>query len=123
MASQSFRDLLVWQAAHKLVLRIYRMSRNFPDHERYALTSQIRRASASVAANIVEGYRRRTAKEKIKFYNNALASLDETKYFLILAEDLEYSDSKEVLQSAEEVAKMLYSYSRAIKKNPIDGAV
>ena len=86
----SFEDLLVWQKGHKFVLEVYKISKQFPKEEVYGLTSQFRRAAISITANIAEGYKRISDKEKLRFYNIAQASLEECRYFLILSKDLEY---------------------------------
>ena len=74
--SQSFRDLIVWQRAHAFTLALYRTTEGFPKHEVYALTCQLRRAAVSIPSNIVEGFRRRTKADKLRFYNTAQASAD-----------------------------------------------
>lgn len=94
---KSFQQLEVWQEAHKLVLQVYEMTQQFPSDEKYGLTSQLRRASVSVPANIAEGFKRRGIADKLRFYNMAEGSLEEVKYFFILAEDLHYLPSKEEL--------------------------
>jgi four helix bundle protein len=88
-----WKDLIVWQKSHKLVIGIYKATRNFPDNERFGLTQQIRRSSVSVAANIVEGKSRRTDKEFSAFLYNSRGSLEETRYHLLLSRDLEFLDS------------------------------
>jgi len=85
--SKSFEDLLVWQKGHQFVLEVYKMTKQFPKEEVYGLTSQFRRAAVSITANIAEGYKRLSPKEKLRFYNVAQASLEECKYFLILSRD------------------------------------
>ncbi|WP_421764348.1 four helix bundle protein [Ekhidna sp.] len=113
--SKSFTELIVWQKAHALALEIYKITQNFPKEEMFGITSQIRRASVSVAANIAEGYKRRSANDKARFFNISEGSLDETKYFLILANDLGFtSESENLLEKCDEVAKLLYSYKTAI---------
>ena len=107
---QSFEDLLVWQKAHQLVLAVYTATRAFPKDERYGIVSQIRRAAASVPANIAEGFRKRTKAEKQRFVTIAHGSLEETRYFLILSRDLGYCDVAEMLFLAEEVSKLLRLY-------------
>src|SRR6187431_303414 len=89
--SQSFRDVLVWQKAHAFTLSVYRCTEAFPKHELFALTSQLRRAAASVPSNFVEGFRKRTKPDKLRFYNIAQGSADECLYQLILAHDLNYT--------------------------------
>ena len=75
--SQSFRDVIVWQRAHAFTLAVYRVTERFPKHELFALTSQLRRAAASIPANFVEGFRKRTKPDKIRFYNIAQGPADE----------------------------------------------
>lgn len=87
---QRFTDLRVWQQAHGLSLEIYGHSQQFPKHELYGVTSQLRRAAVSVAANIAEGSKRKTNAEYARFLNIAEGSLAETEYMLILARDLKY---------------------------------
>jgi four helix bundle protein len=112
--TSSFRELMVWQKAHAWVLAVYAISRSFPKDELFGLTSQLRRAVALVPANIVEGYRRRTNADKLRFYNIAQASLDEATYFLLLAHDLHYADTTSLQTQADEIAKMLHAYSKPL---------
>ena len=106
---ESFRDLEVWQKAHGFVLDIYRLTKTFPNDERYGLISQMRRAAVSVPANIAEGFKRRGWGDKARFYNIAEASLEEVKYYLILAKDLGYAaDTVSLTQTAESVSQMLF---------------
>lgn len=67
--SKNFRDVRAWQKAHSFVLEIYKMTQNFPKEELYGLTSQIRRAAVSIPANFVEGFKRKSKKDKLRFYN------------------------------------------------------
>jgi len=115
--SETFRDLIVWQKAHKLVLAVYRQSRQYPKEEMYALTSQIRRSAMSVAANIVEGFRKKGSADKIRLMNIAQGSLAETEYYLILANDLEYADTELLMTQADEVGRILDSYMKAINEH------
>ncbi|MGD8441488.1 MAG: four helix bundle protein [Holophagae bacterium] len=107
---QRFTDLKVWQRSHELVLKVYRLSHQFPDDERYGVTSQLRRAAVSVACNISEGSKRQYPKDYARFLNIAEASLSETEYLLILSQDLGYvrSESGESLRrEIEEISRML----------------
>jgi four helix bundle protein len=115
--AKEFRDLVLWQKAHGLVLYVYNLSRTFPKYELYGLTSQIRRAAVSVPANIAEGFKKRTVGEKIRYLNIAQGSLEECRYFLILIEDLGYAETKVAMTSLEEVSKILEAYIRGIKRN------
>ena len=83
-----WRDLKVWQESHRLVLEIYRVTASFPKTEVYGLVDQLKRASYSVPANIVEGQSRNTTKDYLHFLFNARGSLEETRYFLLLSKDL-----------------------------------
>lgn len=114
-AAKSFRDLIVWQKAHQLVLDVYRVTQSFPKDEMYALTSQIRRSTMSVAANIAEGFKKTSSRDKIRIYNIAQGSLSETEYFLLLPQDLKYGDMKGLMVNADEVGRMLGSYIKAVK--------
>jgi four helix bundle protein len=113
-AARSFEDLVVWQKAHAWVLLVYRMSESFPAKENYALTSQLRRAAMSVPANIAEGFKKRGTRDKLRFFNIAQGSLEESRYFLILARDLGYADIDEAYTKLEEVSRLLEAYHRTI---------
>ena len=112
--AESFKDLIVWQKAHALVLEVYKLTANFPKEEVYGLTSQLRRSAVSVPANIAEGFKRKGQADKLRFYNIAQASLEETRYFLILAQDLKYGNSKSLEDQAEEVSKILNGLIKSI---------
>jgi four helix bundle protein len=86
----SYRDLIVWQKAIDLTVICYRVSQEFPKTEIYGLTSQLRRASVSVAANIAEGYGRGSRKEYLQFLSIEQGSLKETEIHIIIAERLSY---------------------------------
>jgi four helix bundle protein len=112
--AKTFEDLLVWQKAHSFVLAVYRISGTFPKHEIFGLTSQFRRAAVSIAANIAEGFRKRSNADKIRFYNIAQGSLEECRYYLILTKDPEYSDISEAKLLLQEVSKLLQTYSQSV---------
>ena len=112
---ERFQDLEVWQKAHQLVLGVYQMTRTFPSEERFGLTSQLQRAAVSVPANIAEGFKRLGKAEKMRFYNIAEASLEEVKYYFILAKDLGYiQDNTTLLADAETVSRMLYRLRESV---------
>ena len=113
--AKRFEDLVEWQRAHQFVLGVYRLSRLFPRSETYGLSSQARRAAVSVAANIAEGFKKRGNSDKLRFYNIAQGSLEESRYYLILAKDLAYGDVVEAFQLLEEVSRLLEAYSQAIR--------
>lgn len=97
--AKSFEDLIVWQRAHQFVLSVYRLTDSFPKQEMYGLTSQLRRAAVSIAANIAEG------------------STEECRYYLILIRDLGYGDTKSLMMQLEEVSKLLGAYSNSIQNS------
>ena len=105
--ARKFTDLLVWQKAHTFVMSIYRMSEQFPKSEMYGLTSQLRRAGVSIPANIAEGFGKPTIKDKLRFLGYSKGSLEECRYYLILAKDLGYCDTSKVMGDLEEVSKLL----------------
>lgn len=115
MTSQTFRDLTVWRKAHELVLEIYKLTEVFPKHELYSLTSQLRRSAVSVPANIAEGHKKAGLADKIRFFNIAQGSLEETRYYLILANDLRYGKTENLESSLDEVGRLLFSYSRSVR--------
>jgi len=92
---KSFTDLNAWKEAHKLVLMIYKITKNFPKEEIFGLTSQIRRAVISITSNIAEGFSRQTYKEKIQFYHIAKGSLTEVQDQLLIARDINYINKQD----------------------------
>ena len=115
--TNTFKGLITWQKAHLLVLSVYKITKTFPKEEVYALTSQIRRASVSIAANIAEGYKKKTIPNKLNFFNISEGSLEEVKYYIILSKDLEYINEKiaiELEAQADEVGRLLNGYSKSV---------
>jgi four helix bundle protein len=112
--SKSFQDLIVWRKAHDFVIGIYKITTGFPQTEIYGLTSQIRRSSVSIPANITEGFKKKCKADKIRYYNIAQASLEECRYYLLLAKDLNYYDKSNLSEMAEEISKMLEAYIRSL---------
>jgi four helix bundle protein len=112
--ARTFEDLIVWQKAHQFILRAYQFSEGFPVSETYGLKSQFRRAAVSVPANIAEGFRRAGRADKVRMLNIAQGSLEECRYYLILARDLQYGACGELKPMLEEISKMLTAYSKAI---------
>jgi len=115
---QNFRDLKVWEKAHAMTLQVYAVTRGFPAEERYGLTSQMRRAAASVPANIAEGCVRSSDRDFARFLHTALGSASELEYFALLARDLELIDdaAREALTTAlQEVKRMLTALIGRVK--------
>jgi four helix bundle protein len=114
---KDFKELKVWQKAHLLTLRLYGVTRTFPREELYGLTSQIRRCSASIAANIAEGCGRRGNAELHRFLQIAAGSASELDYHLLLARDLRLLHEPDYGETAAlllEVRRMLTSLSRKV---------
>jgi four helix bundle protein len=116
-AAKTFKDLVVWQKAHRFVLATYSLTSSFPRSEIYCLTSQIRRAAISVPANIAEGFKKRGPSDKTRFLNFAQSSLEECRYYLILVQDLGYAATTDMQALLEEVSKLLVAYASAIESN------
>lgn len=107
---KDFRQLKVWEKAHLLTLEIYRLSASFPRPETYGLTSQVRRASSSICANLAEGCGRDGDAELARFCSIARGSASELEYHLLLARDLHLlpdSDYKRLDKETTEIKRML----------------
>ncbi len=112
--ARTFQDLVVWQKAHQFVLSVYRSTASFPKREIYGLTPQLRGAAVSIPVNIAEGFRKIKKSDKNRFVSIAQGSLEECRYYLILAKDLGYMDSGELMSKLEEISKLLEGYSKSI---------
>lgn len=112
--AKTFRDLVVWQKSHQFVLAVYKYSENFPKAETYGLASQLRRAVVSIPANIAEGFKKKGKADKARFMNIAQGSLEESRYYLILTQDLGYGETSELMIQIEEVSKLLEAYASVI---------
>lgn len=114
MPSKTFEDLIVWQKAHRWVLEIYRFTDSFPKKEQFGITSQLRRAAISIPANIAEGFKKRGNPDKARFYNIAQGSIEECRYYLILARDLGYGNTQILEENLEEISRLLEAYTRKV---------
>jgi four helix bundle protein len=117
---RDYRKIKAWELADDLAIEIYRMTRSFPQDEKYALTSQVRRAAYSVPANISEGAGRRTTKDFVRFLDMAMGSINEVGYFCHLAQRLGYFEEaghSALRGSIDAVSKCLASYIRAVEKD------
>lgn len=115
---QRFTDLKVWQQAHALVLAIYPLTAGFPVEERFGLTTQLRRAAASVPSNIAEGSKRTSNAEYAHYLNIAESSLAETEYHLILSRDLGYAQPTAVeplFAQIADLARMLHALRKKVE--------
>jgi len=116
---KNFTDLIAWQKGRQLVIEIYKICKDFPDDERYVLSSQIKRAVISITSNLAEGFNRKSLKEKIQFYSIANASLAELQNQIIIARDLEYVDEKKfhkIFNLTIDVNKIINGLIKSIKK-------
>ena len=113
-AARTFSELLVWKKAHEFVLATYKFTASFPKQETYGLSIQMRRAAVSIPANTAEGFRKRGKPDKTRFMNTAEGSVEESRYYLILAQDLGYGETSGLRRLLEEVSRLLSSYSKAI---------
>ena len=116
---QDFKKLSVWKKGHELTLSVYHMTSTFPGEERFGLTSQIRRSSSSIPANIAEGCGREGSKELVRFLQIAQGSAKESEYHLLLARDLKYVKVEvynEVNSKLEELKRMLSGLIKSIRQ-------
>ncbi len=120
--TQTFEKLIAWQQAHRFVLEVYKSTKAFPAEERFGLSSQFQRAAVSIAANIAEGYRRKGKQEKLRFYNISQGSLEECRYYIILARDLQYINkdkADEMIFQIESTSRMLNNYCNKMLKDDL----
>lgn len=111
-----YKNLVVWQRANELALKVYKITEEFPKNETFGITSQLRRAVLSVPTNIVEGYGRRTKAELSRFIDIARGSLAETEYLLEFSNELGYIkiDLSEIQLIIEEVSKLLWNFQKSL---------
>ena len=117
VSAKSFQDLTLWQKAHKFVLSVYQLTHEFPREELYGLTQQLRRAAVSIPANIAEGFKKSSKKEKVRFYNISQGSIEECRYYHILANDLDYGRTDNLLVQLDEVSNILTAYKEKIRSS------
>jgi len=107
---RDFRKLKIWERSHAFTLNIYKTTKSFPKEELYGITSQLRRAAASIPTNIAEGCGKQTEKDFARYISISAGSTSETEYLLTLSTDLKYlneSHSKELIIEINEIKKML----------------
>lgn len=115
---QNYKKLAVWNESHKLVLQLYHLTKTFPKDERFGLTSQLRRSSISIPANLAEGCGRYSKNDTAHFFQIALGSLHESEYYLLLAKDLGYIDEREFNRLSDvfnNIRPMLFSLIKKIR--------
>jgi four helix bundle protein len=118
---QNFKDLKVWQKAHRMVLSIYQQTVGFPAQEKFGLTNQIRRAAVSIPANIAEGSVRSSDADFARFLHIALGSASEVDYYLVLARDLKFwkDGTYQTLDAdLQEIKRMLAALIARVKSAP-----
>ena len=116
----SFEKIVAWQKAHSFILLVYRITKHFPEEERFGLVSQFHRAAVSIGANIAEGYKKLSKADKLRFLNISEGSLAECENYIILSKDLSYIDEDEynILHlTAEETGRLLTAYCNGIINN------
>ena len=116
---ESFTDLFAWKEAHKLVIFIYKVTKQFPKDELFGLVNQIRRAAISITSNIAEGFSRKSLKEKKQFYYMAIGSLTELQNQLLVARDVGFmsnNDFQEIAALTISVSKLINSLIKNIAK-------
>ena len=118
---QDFHELKVWQKAHELTLAVYRLTASFPRAELYGLTTQPRRSSSSIPANLAEGRGRGGDGEFARFCSIAMGSATETEYHLLLAKDLSLIKPEEFKKVAEQVTEVKRMLAALLKKLKADG--
>lgn len=112
-----YKKLIVWQKAYLFALRIYKLTQYFPKHELFGLTSQFRRASVSVFANIAEGYERQHRKEYVRFLTISKGSLGEIEAYISFSKDLGYlneTDYNDLDNMCQEVFRLLRALIRSL---------
>jgi len=115
---QNYKNLNVWVKSHEITLKIYGLTNGFPKEEIYSLTSQIKRCSSSIPANIAEGCGKNSNKDLGRFLNIALGSANETECFLLLSKDLGYltlEDHQLLEKTINEIKAMLISLIQKVR--------
>lgn len=115
---KSFTQLIAWQEGHKLVLVVYKITKDFPKEEQFGLSNQMRRCSVSITSNIAEGFSRNYLKEKIQFYYMSLGSLTELQNQLLIAKDVGYInkiDFEKISQQTITSHKLINGLIRSLK--------
>lgn len=115
MGCKTFTQLTVWQLAHQVYLEIYRQTETFPQRDLYGISSQMVRAAYSIPSNIVEGFGRRSGRDKAHFYTIAMGSAEELKYGLIASRDLgRLKNFPDLWAKVESISKMLRSLTDVV---------
>ena len=103
---KSYKELMVWQKSYRLCLKIYKVTKQYPQNERYGLSSQMRRAALSIPSNVAEGYGRKTTAEYIRFLYIAYGSTCELETQLLLSGDLGYLDKESLSECQRKIGEV-----------------
>ena len=117
--AKTYKEVIVWQKAHQLAIKIYKITKKFPPEEKFGLVSQMRRSAISVPSNIVEGYHRKNYKDALHFFNISESSLKELEYQTLLSYDLNYLNKDEfskIKNLQNEVGKLLTKWKQTYYK-------
>ena len=120
MATFTFQNIYAWQKAHDFTLQVYRITKSYPEEEKFGLISQFRRAAVSIGANIAEGYKKLSKADKLRFLNIAEGSMAECMNYILLSKDLGYIDEQtfsELCVSIDNAGKLLTAYCNGIINN------
>ena len=115
---RTFKDIVAWQRAQRLIIKIYDATKKFPNDERFGLTSQMRRAAVSIASNIVEGFARKGLRESLNFYNIANASIEEVKCQLLITLEINLISKEkydELSALSAETGRLLWAWTESQK--------
>ena len=118
--TKNFTDIIAWQISDQFVIKVYKMTRTFPEIERFGLISQFQRAAVSITANIAEGYRKIGKADKLRFLNTSQGSLEECRNYIILSKDLEYINEEqyaELMSILEKASWYINAYAKGILNN------
>ena len=109
------KDLEVWKLSMSMVMKVYKLTKNFPEHEKFALTSQICRSAISIPSNIAEGCGRGSDKDTLRFLDIALGSSAELETQLLIAQSLDYANTEEILADIDRINALIYGLKKISK--------
>ena len=110
------KDLEAWKLSMDLVIKIYKITKSFPENEKFALTSQICRAAISIPSNLAEGCGRGSDKDTLRFLDIALGSSAELETQLLIAQALEYADMQNILIDLDKINALIYGLKKYLKQ-------
>jgi four helix bundle protein len=122
---RSFRELTVWQRAHQLVLKVFRLTEKFPRSDQFGIVAQVRRSSSSVAANLAEGFGRGTTRELLRSLQIARGELEETRYFMLLGGDLgciTKEEFEDLNLHCDSVGQLINALGRSLRGKLMEGS-